>query len=268
MRARAPEACAALLLLAGCAGAGDAARRDTEALRAEVRELRQQNDELSRRVEALSGRVEALSARSARAPAPAPPREEGERPPLIPPDLAVVRVAPRPAASRARTPPTVPTAVPISAPDAARLDALSGGARDVSADADAELRHARTRPAEDRARALEAFAARYPRHPSADNALVEAAAAEEESGRADAACALARRVSAEYPAGDALPDALERLARCESRRGARDAERELLERLVAEFPRTPAAERAGLRLATISGRAGAEAPDRPARSSP
>ena len=237
-----------------------------------MRELRQQNDDLARRLEALSGRVEGLASRSARAPAPGPApaaREEAEKVPLIPHDLAVVRVEPRPGATRARTPPTVPTAVPIAAPDSDRLEALARGHQDISADADAELRRARAR--EDgglRARALEEFAARYPRHPSADNALVEAAAAEEESGRAEAACSLARRVATEYPAGDALPDALERLARCESRRGARDAERKLLERLVNEFPRTPAAERAGTRLATISGRAGAEAPAGPARSSP
>ena len=260
----------ALLVLAGCAGGGDAARRDTEARRAELRELRQQNDDLSRRVGALSDQVEALETRRARAPAPVPAaKDEGEKAPLIPPDLAVVRVEPHRGAARARTPPSVPTAVPIAPPDPDRLEALSRDGRDISADADAELHRARTRrDGGDRASALEEFAARYPRHPSADNALVEAATAEEDSGRGEAACALARRVATEYPAGDALPEALERLARCESRRGARDAERKLLERLVDEFPRTPAAERAGIRLATISGRAGAEAPDRPARSSP
>jgi hypothetical protein len=158
--------------------------------------------------------------------------------------------------------------VPIADPDPQRLEALSRrGGRDIGAEADAELKRARQRAGGERAHALEEFAARYPRHPSADNALVEASAAHAEAGRAEAACELARRAADDYPAGDAMSDALERLAWCESRRGARDAERRLLERLVSEFPRTPAAERAGSRLATISGRAG-DTPEGPARSGP
>jgi TolA-binding protein len=60
--------------------------------------------------------------------------------------------------------------------------------------------------------------ARYPRHPSADNALVEAAREYADSGRADASCDLARRVPQEYPAGDAVSGALEIVARCERSR--------------------------------------------------
>jgi outer membrane murein-binding lipoprotein Lpp len=266
LRTRARETFAALLLLAGCAGGGDAARRDVDALRAEVRSLRSDNEDLSRKLDALSARVEVISARLAtRAPA-APAKEEA---PVIPRDLAVVRVEPQaPAAPRSRTPPPVPTSVPIAEPDPERIEALSRrGARDIGAEADGELRRARQRDGLDRGHALEEFAARYPRHASADNALVEAAEAYAEGSRAEAACALARRAADDYPAGDAMSGALERLAWCESRRGARDAERRLLERLVAEFPRTPAAERAGTRLATISGRTG-DTPDGPARSGP
>lgn len=261
-----PQVCAALLLLAGCAG-GSAVRRDQETLRAEVRALREQNEALSRQVEDLSDRVDVLAARAAkpaeaRAPASAP---DGESPPVIPPDLAVVRVEPRPAARGA---PPVPTAVPIAEPDPGRLDALSRrGGRDLAAEADADLRRARARTGAARAHALQDFARRFPRHPFADNALVEAAATEAALGHEDVACRLARRVADEYPAGDALSDALERLAACEARRGAPDAERRLLERLVTEFPRTRAAERAGARLATISGRTGGT-PDGPGRSGP
>jgi hypothetical protein len=254
-----------------------------DVLRAEVRALRKENEDLSRSVDALSVRVEVLSTRVARGAPPAVgagPGEE-ERAPVIPPDLAVVRVEPsgsRPAgrgdeapartARAARPAPPIPTAVPIAEPDPERLEALARrGARDLGAEADSELRRARRGAAADRAHALEEFAARYPRHPSADNALVEGASAHAELGHAEAACELSRRAADDYPAGDAMSDALERLAWCESRRGARDAERRLLERLVTEFPRTPAAERAGTRLATISGRTG-DTPDGPARSGP
>jgi TolA-binding protein len=243
-------------------------RWDSEALKAEVRELRAQNEELSRRVDALSGEVEALRVKATRSAPAAPARAEAEKAPVIPPDLAVVRVEPKAAAHRAARPPPVPTTVAIADPDPARLEGLGRrGGRDLAAEADAELARARARTGRDRARALEEFVAHYPRHPSADNALVEASAALAEAGSEDRACDLASRVPADYPAGDALSEALERLAWCESRRGAGDAERKLLERLVTEFPRTPAAERAGTRLATISGHAGAT-PDAPARSGP
>jgi TolA-binding protein len=236
-----------------------------EALRAEVRSLQKDNENLARKVELLGSRVDVMSTRLARSAAPTA-KDEPERAPVIPPDLAVVRV--EPSARAARTPPPVPTAVPIAEPDPERLEALSRrGHRDLAADADGELKRARQRAGSDRARALEEFAARYPRHPSADNALVEASVAWVEASRADAGCGAARRAADEYPAGDAMSDVLERLAWCESRRGARDAERRLLERLVSEFPRTPAAERAGTRLATLSGHTG-ESPDGPARSSP
>lgn len=251
---------AALLLLAGCAAGGDATKRDIEALRAEVRALRKENEDLSRKVDALSGRVEVISTRLAR-----PAQREEAAGAIVPPDLAVVRVEPP---SGARTPPPVPTAVPIEEPEPARLEALSRrSGHEIGQDAEQELRRARKKTGAARAHALEDFAARYPRHPSADNALVEAAGAYADAGKAEAACDLARRCVRDYPAGDAMSDAIERLAWCESRRGATEAERKLLERLVSEFPRTPAAERAGTRLATISGRSG-DAPSGPARSGP
>jgi len=258
-------ALAAALLLPACAGTGAASRKDVEDLRAEVRALRAQNEELVHRVDALSGRLEVVTARLTRgAPARA---TEAPAAPLVPPDLEVVHVAPvRPA----HTPPPVATTVPIGEPDLQRLDALiRPSERAVAAEAEAELRYAHKRSGLDRAHALEDFAARFPRHPAADNALVEAAQAYAEAGRDDAACALARRTAEDYPAGDAMSDALERLAWCESRRGTAEAERRLLQRLVSEYPRTPAAERAGKRLAAISGRGGENTPAvAPARSGP
>jgi TolA-binding protein len=258
---------ALLLLVAGCAtGGGDAARRDLEVLQADVRQLRQDNAELARRVDSLQTQLEvANAARSARAPAVTAAREEAA--PIIPPDLAVVRVAPPAATPRPRTPPPVPTAVPIADPDPARVDALSRHGRDLAAEADAELKKARAAPGTKRAKLLEEFVERYPRHPEADNALVEAAAIWAEASLETQACDDADRVVRDYPAGDALPDALERVAWCEQHRGARGAERRVLERLVQEFPRSPAAQRAGTRLATLSGRTGAT-PEAPARSGP
>ncbi|HET7823677.1 MAG TPA: tetratricopeptide repeat protein [Anaeromyxobacter sp.] len=264
MTLSARDALPALLLLVGCAGGSDATKKDLDAMRAELQAVRKDNEELQRKVDALSGRVEVITARLSQAPQPAQPPAAAA--PVVPPDLAVVRVEP-PRAART-PPPPVPTAVPIAEPDPGRVAALSRrSGHEIAQDADEELRRARGKAGASRAHALEDFAARYPRHASADNALVEAAAAYADAGKPQAACDLARRCVSEYPAGDAMSDALERLAWCESRRGDAGAERTLLERLVSDFPRTPAAERAAQRLATISGQGG-EPPPGPARSGP
>lgn len=259
-------------------------------MRAEVAALRAENEALGRRVTLLDEEL----ARSAAAARPAPratgsPVRAAEVPepvpvvapapaPVIPPGLAVVRLeppgreaalarqprepppeAPRPAASARPAPPDLPTGVRISEPAPERIAALARpGGRALSAEADAELRAARDRRGLEGAHALEDFAGRYPRHPAADDALAEAAAAYAAAGRDDAACALARRTADEYPAGNAMPEALERLATCQGRRGAPEAERRLLERVVSEHPGSAAARRAAARLATFSG--GATAP--------
>jgi TolA-binding protein len=299
LRAFAPEACAALLV-AGCAGAG-AARPEVDALRVELRELRAQNEALSSRVDALSSKVDLLTMSASR-PVASPPAQAARAAELSPPgqaapgevaragtavvvpDLAVVKVVPaeepraagragapraaeRPAQARAAPP--IPTAVPIQDPDPARLDALgSPGRRPLSAQAEAELRAARAQAGLARAHALEDFAAHYPQHPSADNALSEAAAAYLSAGRDDAGCSLSRRVVDEYPAGDAVPDALLQAAGCEHRRGDPEAAQRLLARLRADFPGTSAAQRAEAQLSQISGRRGGSPPDVSARSGP
>ncbi|HSN89932.1 MAG TPA: hypothetical protein VLS93_01790 [Anaeromyxobacteraceae bacterium] len=263
-----PAAVAAATLALGCAGQAGSIRSDLDAVRAEVRALRSENAQLFRAVEALSVRVDALAARRTKAQVePAPPAAAASVP-LVPPDLAVVKVAP--AARAARPPPPVSTAVPIGEPDPDRLERLARpSGRDIAAEAEGELRAARRQSGLERAHALEDFAARYPRHPSADNALVDAARAYADGGEDGAGCGLARRAAGEYPAGDAMSDALEMMAACASRLGEAEAERTLLERLVAEYPRTPAADRAGRRLAAISGRAGEARPaDGPERSTP
>jgi hypothetical protein len=251
-----PPALAAVLAVLGCAGGDAHLRAELDALRAEVGGLRRDNETLSRKVQTLEGRIDVVSARVAQTPlsAAAPAADARAAEPLVPPRLAIVKVAlPAP---RGRTPPPVPTSIPITEPDAAQLDRLATpSGRELAAEASRELRAARGRAGLDRAHALEDFASRYPRHPEADNALADAAASYVDAGRGDAACALARRVTADYPAGDAMSDGLERLAWCESRLGTTDAERGILARLVAEHPGTPATRHAAERLAQLSGRA-------------
>jgi len=256
-------ALAAALLLSGCAGADAPLRREVEGMKAELAVAKQENLALKASLEALSERVEALSARVGTAPAASRPAAA----PLVPSGLAVVKLEP---ARRSGSVPPVPTAVTIAEPDPARLDALSRkGGRDLAADAEAELRGARRQEGVGRAHALEGFVARYPHHPLADQALLEASAAYVLERRGEAACTVARRAVEEYPAGRAIAEGLWRLAVCEGSQGATASERRLLDRLVTDFPRTPYARKAGERLAVLSGHSGGDVPPAsPARSSP
>jgi hypothetical protein len=118
-----------------------------------------------------------------------------------------------------RPAPRLPTAVPVAEPEPERLDELAQpGGREIAAEAEGELAAARRRTGAERAHGLEAFVDRYPRHPAADNALVEAAREYVELGRSNAGCELARRVPKDYPAGDAVSGALEIVASCERSR--------------------------------------------------
>jgi TolA-binding protein len=269
---RQTAAFAAALLLSGCAGADAVARRDVEGLRAEVQALRQENVQLMRSLDQLATRVDALAIRGAkagaeplRAPAPIAAALELEAS-MVPGGLAVVKVEP-PRTSRA---PPVPTTTPLLEPDAVRLEAIARkGGKDLAGEADGELKAARRREPLARAHALEDFVARYPRHPQAGAALLEAAAAYTEAGKPDAGCTLDRRLLDEYPASEQVSDALVQLAGCEGRKGAAEDERRLLTRVVNEFPSTTAARRARERLVSVPGRTGADvAPAVPARSGP
>ncbi len=233
--ARIAAPCAALVLSA-CAGGDAALRRDVDALRSDLQDLRTENQALQRRVDSLVTRLEREGAKPARpaATSAVAPVHLPEAAPLVPPDLAVVRMKPPREADEeppareivltepARAPraaPRLSTAVAVSEPDPERLDDLARPTgRELSAEAEGELAAARRKTGADRAHALESFVARYPRHPSADNALVEAARQYAEIGRMSAACDLARRVPQEYPAGDAVSGAQEIAARCERSR--------------------------------------------------
>ncbi|HEY6107246.1 MAG TPA: tetratricopeptide repeat protein [Anaeromyxobacteraceae bacterium] len=253
MRVTTAVAAAALGAL-GCAAGAPAWQKDLEALRAEMRTVQRENAEMARRLEALTVRLDGLAAAPRTAPAPAPAAAAPAAAPLVPPDLAVVRVDPpahrEPRRARKGAPP-LPTAVPIAEPDLAALAGLAAQRGDLAAEAHAALEAAHRLEGLAAARALEEFASRYPRHPSADNALVEAAGARDAAGDPETACALANRVTQEYPAGDALPDALGLLVECRARQGDAARARALAERLVKDFPDSPAARRARERLAAL-----------------
>lgn len=244
-------AAAAALGALGCAAGAPAWQKDVEDLRAEMRTVQRQNAEMAKRLEAVQARLDALAAARA-APAAAAPAAVAA--PLVPPDLAVVRVEPPPARAaprRARKAPPLATGVPIREPDPAALAGLGAQRGDLAAEAGAALEAAHRLEGLAEARALEEFAGRYPRHPSADNALVDAARGRDAAGDPETACDLAARVEQEYPAGDALPEALGLLVECRARQGDAARARALAERLVKDFPDSSAARRARERLAAL-----------------
>lgn len=236
------------------------------ALRSDLADLRRQNELLQRRVEALSVKIESLSPRNPRRAEEARPAAAAAPEPAIPPDLEVVRMSP-PRAQPSRTvphrrwasppapaaPPPLPTEVSLIEPETGQVAALGPAHDDLGAQAEAELKAARERSGAEAAHGLEAFAARYPRHPQADNALFEAAGAYAGAGQKDAACALLARCVDEYPAGDAMPDALEQLGECRAGRGEVAAARRIFERVLSDFPQSSAAKRAGERIASLGG---------------
>jgi TolA-binding protein len=264
-----PEvAAAAALAVLGCSAGDPGLRRDLELMRAEMRTVQHENAETAKRVEALSAKVDLLAARAYRAPPAAEKARGGAAEPIVPPDLAVVRMEPQAARSapraeaprRPRRAPPVPVAVPFVDPDPGTLGALGARKVDLAAEAQAALDAAHRLSGLAAARALEEFTASYPSHPSADNALVEAGQARAGAGDDESACALFARCAREYPAGDALPDALEELGRCESHKGHAEKARALFERVAQDFPSTSAAKRALERIAAMPGTGASGAP--------
>lgn len=246
-------AAVATLSMLGCASGDKGMRRDLDGMRAEMQTMQRENAELARRVEELSLRVDLVAARLAHRAAPAERAPAAQ--PAVPPDLAVVKMEPPRAEphrrGRPRSAPPLPTQTPVVEPDPERLAALGTGRGDLAAEAQAELDAAHRLSGLASARALESFAAHYPRHPRADNALLEAARARTAAGDDDAACDLYARCVEEYPAGDALPDAMERLAECHSHRGEAGRARALFERVAADYPGSSAAKLAKEHLAAM-----------------
>ncbi len=245
-------AAVAVLPALACASGNEAARRDLDAMRAEMQIAQRENADLAKRVEELSLRVDLIAARLTRQAAGRGQAAE----PAVPPDLAVVKVGPPRAEPqrRGRLPrsaPPVPTQTPVVEPSPERLAALGAGRIDLASEAQNELDAAHRLSGLAAARALEAFAAHYPHHPRADNALLEAARLRTAAGDDDAACDLYARCVDEYPAGDALPDALERLAECHSQRGEAKRARALFEQVAADYPDTSAAKLAKEHLAAM-----------------
>jgi TolA-binding protein len=233
-------------LLAGCAGAQ--ARPPSEA--EELKELRSQIQAQSvlvaqqqRRIEELEVKLAALAAKAQPAaghPASAAPARHDPRPPL-----KTVKVGGRLRRTDRLNPveraPSLPIIVELKEPDEAalaRLDSDPTIAREFDADhtwAEAVQKLNDGRHAEAEIDLL-AFAAAYPRHSAADNALFLAGLVREVRGDCAGALQLFESVPLKYPAGDAVPQAQLERGRCLRILGRRDEAKSVLKQLAMEHP--------------------------------
>jgi TolA-binding protein len=237
---------AAATSLAACAGAP--ARPTAEA--DDLKELRSQLQAQSalvaqqqRRIEELEVKLAALAARTQAAPAQATPPRVDPRPPL-----KTVKVGGRLRRSDRLNPvehaPRLPSSVELREPDPealARLETDTTVAREFVADhtwAEAVRKLNEGHHAEAETDLL-AFAAAYPRHSAADNALYLAGLVREVRGDCEGALQLFEAVPVKYPAGDAVPQAQLERGRCLRILGRNDEAKSVLNQLSVEHPQAP-----------------------------
>lgn len=217
-----------------------------------------------RRIEELEVKIAAISARSQQAKAPVAPEPAPAQitnPPAKEPrpSLKTVKLGEgqgRRAPLRAdhsgdhgNAAPQIPAAVELTEPDEdslARLETDPDQTREFNADhawasAVQEFNDGQRDKAE---KDFLAFAARYPRHSAADNALALAGLAREVRGDCKGALPLFESVPQKYPAGDAVPQALLERGRCLRILGRTEDAKPVLQQLLRDHPDSPEAQQA------------------------
>jgi TolA-binding protein len=258
-------------LIVGCAGAKPLPDTRVEELQQQVAAQANLLARQQQRIEELEVRVGTLASRAgpvagpphAQQPAPAPgssvpktlqtiklPAPPGGRRPH-PPRLNPVERAPRLPAQISLREPDEGALAELEAPLASAVDAAiasAAGADRAFAQAVQRLNDGEHPEAQ---ALLLAFAARWPRHTAADNALYLAGLSRAATGDCPGAVAIFDRVPGEYPATDQLAPVLLEKGRCQARMKRPEAQ-ETLNRLTAEFPDSAEAAQARLLLALIS----------------
>jgi TolA-binding protein len=263
------QAACAAALLAACA----TAQKPTP-MADELRELRSQLEAQSslvsqqqRRIEELEVKMAGVAARQQQAPAPAaaPPAPAKEPRPMLKTVKLSEGKGRRPGPPRPRSfgvgpslaervnpverAPRIPSAVELREPDEeslARLETDPDQAREFDADhawaaAVQELNDGQHAKAE---RDLLAFAAAYPGHTAADNAIALAGVVREVRGDCAMALPLFESVPQKYPAGDAVPQAMLERGRCLRILGKKEDSKPVLQQLVRDHPDSPEAQQA------------------------
>ncbi len=217
-------------------------------LRAQVKSLVERQAALERKLALLE--VRALAARSPdrRLPQVESPSPQGAGVPVIPRNLATIKLAPP--SPRA---PSLPTAIALKEPAPELVGEVEAEPAPVEAGSfNGAMDAIRTGDVEGGAARLIAFADKNPRDDRAPTALFTAGLGLLTSGDvANAALALVR-VSDDYPAASEAPDATVRLAQCELRLKRADAARATYARVIMRYPQSPAAKVAQAELESIA----------------
>lgn len=252
-------------VISGCAGARATPDPRVEELQQQVAAQASLLSRQQQRIEELEVRVASLASRS-RTSAPAAGAQAPQTSPGagVPRSLQTIKLPPPPGGRRPRIArlnpveraPRLPAQISLREPDEATLAELEAplpSAIDVALASAASADHAFAEAvqrlndgehAEAQAMLL-AFAAKWPRHTAADDALYLAGLSRSASGDCAGALPLFDRVPAEYPASDQLSHVLLEKGRCLARLKRPEA-RAVLEQLAQEFPDSTEAAQARL----------------------
>jgi len=235
-----------------------ASRADLAELTASVRALRADNARLEKRIDRIEqqGMIARVKAET-RELTPTRPKAAPAASDTALPELTVVKLKPK----REPAPPLL-TNVDVQEPSPSVADALSPkekakeAAEDAANDAafaeaqyNAGLEALKTGDVEGGITQLKKFAADWPHHPRADNALYFAGVGLFSSGRLQEAADMFSDTITRYPAGDAVVDSMLKLADCHLRLNQPQAARATWQKVVNSYPGTAAASQAQARLA-------------------
>jgi TolA-binding protein len=234
-------------MLAACAGAAVRPASDAEDLKELRSQLQAQSALLAqqqRRIEELEVKLAALAVKAQPTHlTPAAPGHADPRPPL-----KTVKAGGRLRRSDRLNPvehaPRLPSDVELREPDEEALAKLATDpviSRELDADhiwADAVRKLNEGRHVEAEADLL-AFAAAYPQHSAADNALYLAGLVREVRGDCAGALQIFESLPLKYPAGDAVPQAQLERGRCLRLLGRKQEAKAVLNQLTAEHPQSP-----------------------------
>jgi tol-pal system protein YbgF len=250
---------AAALALAGCGRPETAADRQFAEMREQVSKMEAENDKLDQRIGAVEDAI--ADDKNARNDAPAGPSSAGAarvvqlggpsdsdaadpNDPSARPDIRVTGVpgaAPmRPRGGKSNGRARIEESEPSGRGDGPRSSALDPDAKSAY---EAALAQVQGKQYDRGLEGLNAFLARWPDHPYAENALYWRGEAYFAQGEYLRAAEQFESVLGRPGSGNKAPDALLKLGMCHDRLGASQRAREYWERLKNDYPRSDAAKR-------------------------
>ena len=239
-----------LVGLAGCVGTSTA---EITPLREEVAALRQAHEADRKRIEALEveAGLQQVEIQKLRGDAVVGDRPEG---------LPIVHLEPRsprdlpalPTVTRVREPPPETLAqLQRAAASGDDEQDLGGGKEEADSMFSTAFEKLKTGELVGAAGMFHTFVQKFPRHPAADNAMLDEGIAYYGLRRYQDALDIFDQLSRRYPAGDAVPEALWRSGDCHLKLNHAAKAQAIYEQLIKRYPASPEAAKATLQIASI-----------------